>query len=398
MKGAFRAPVLLVATAALMTACSTESEPPGPPARIAAVSDRTGDAITGAELEDSLVVRVFDANDRAVPGAEVSWGAQGGGSVSPSVSLTDSKGRARTSWTLGTRTGPQLAMAQVLTVDGPQDVIFTYDAAPGAATSLRVTPEVTFLLAGETRQLAAVATDRFGNAFAGRSATWSTSSAAVATVSQSGLVTAVGPGTAEITVRSEERIETARVTVAAGRAAEDLFNTSTPGLYTQYADVQAQWVIANGVLTASGAGKQSHFVRNDVSFRDGWVEAEMDRADEGGLVLRFRDSGTLYLLAIRDDGSVLGFRNLELFRRVNGQFELLEFGKNITWPRGSIRTVRFEAVGSRLRGYVNGELVIEATDAAITGAGAAGMRFHDVPEDDPTTDQARYLTLRMAWQ
>jgi hypothetical protein len=397
MKGVLRTAVLLAASAALTSACGTETEPPGPAAKLEAASSRTGSGVVNTTLRDSLAVRVLDANGRPVPAVEVHWGTYAsGGQVSPRVALTDVKGIARAALTLGTRAGAQYAFAEVLTVEGPREVEFAYEVLAGPTVTLRVAPDGSLLVPKETRQLSAVRTDAYGNLITGRALTWSTSNAAVATVDQNGVVTAVAPGSADIQASSEGQTSSARVAVASA-IAEDLFNTNTPGLYTQYSDIAASWSVAGGVMTASGPGKQSHLIRNDLLFRDGWVEAEMDRADEGGLVLRFRDAGNLYLLAIRDDGSLLGTRNLELFKRVNGQFQLIQYGRDISWPRGTVKTVRFEVVGSRLRGYVDGVVVIEDTDSSISTAGAAGMRYHDVPED-VRTDEARYLTLRAAGQ
>jgi hypothetical protein len=54
--------------------------------------------------------------------------------------------------------------------------------------------------------------------------------------------------------------------------------------------------------------------------------------------------------------------------------------------------VRFEAVGTELRAYVDGVLVITATRDAVSRAGAVGMQYHEVPEDT-RSDLARYLSL-----
>lgn len=393
----FRVQLAMAASVALLGACKsgTDAEPAGPAAKLVAVSDTVGTAAAGAELADSLVVRVLDANNRPVAGATVDWYAVGtSGTVSPSRALTDEKGRARASWRPNTRQGTQRVIAQALTVDGMRTVEFRYNVVAGPTAIIRVTPEGAFLVARETRQLTAVRLDAFGNVVAGGTITWTSSNPAVATVdSNTGLVTGVAAGTADVTATSEGKSVTVRISVGSGTASEDPFNSPTLSLYTIHSEVPAQWTIGGGVVTASGGGKQSHLVRNDVVFRDGWVEAEMDRADEGGLVIRFVDPNNLYLLAIRDDGSLLGHRNVEIFKRVGGQFQVLTFGVNVNWPRGTVKTVRFEAVGSSLRGYVDGVLVIQATDSSVQGSGGIGMRYHDVPED-PQTDFARYLTLR----
>ncbi|MDB4948698.1 MAG: hypothetical protein JWM27_1347 [Gemmatimonadetes bacterium] len=174
----------------------------------------------------------------------------------------------------------------------------------------------------------------------------------------------------------------------------------SPGLprFTQHATVGAAWRVAGGVLEVSGAGDQSVLIRDGSVVEDGWVEVRSDHADEGGLVLRFVDNDNYYLLAFRDDGSLLGFRNVEFFRRRAGHFQILTpgYGKDIPWPRGVERTVRFEAVENVLRVYVDGVLVDSVADPEpIMQPGAVGLRYHDVPEA-PGSDFSRYRSLR--WQ
>src|SRR4029077_7741633 len=66
---------------------------------------------------------------------------------------------------------------------------------------------------GQTVQLSATPKDASGGALSGRTVTWATSNAAVASVSGSGLVTGVAAGTATITATSEGQTGTATVTV-----------------------------------------------------------------------------------------------------------------------------------------------------------------------------------------
>jgi outer membrane protein OmpA-like peptidoglycan-associated protein len=72
----------------------------------------------------------------------------------------------------------------------------------------------TFDALGATQQLTASARDANNHAFPGVPFTWTSSDAAVATVSPSGLVTSVGNGTARITAASSERSASTTVTVA----------------------------------------------------------------------------------------------------------------------------------------------------------------------------------------
>jgi uncharacterized protein YjdB len=66
---------------------------------------------------------------------------------------------------------------------------------------------------GSRATAAATVRDGAGNALSGRTVTWSSGNAAVASVDGSGAVTGVAPGTAEITATSEGRTGTASITV-----------------------------------------------------------------------------------------------------------------------------------------------------------------------------------------
>ena len=81
--------------------------------------------------------------------------------------------------------------------------------------SMTVSPASASLSAGQTVQLTATPRDSQGNPLSGRVITWSTSDATAATVSGSGLVTAVAVGGATITATSEGKSAGAVITVTA---------------------------------------------------------------------------------------------------------------------------------------------------------------------------------------
>src|SRR6266581_6444063 len=88
--------------------------------------------------------------------------------------------------------------------------------APGSTVplaSVTVSPAVASVALGQTVQLTATPRDSQGNGLAGRVVAWSTSDASVATVSGSGLVTAVAVGGATITATSEGKSAGAAITV-----------------------------------------------------------------------------------------------------------------------------------------------------------------------------------------
>ena len=132
---------------------------------------------------------------------------------------------------------------------------------------------------GETVQLTASVSDQNGQALAGTSVSWSSSGTAVATVSASGLVSAVGNGTATITATVGEASGTAAITVgqavsavAVSPAADTLLVGDTLRLSAEATDANGHaveetefaWesgdaaitaVDATGLVTAVGAGE-----------------------------------------------------------------------------------------------------------------------------------------------
>ncbi len=77
-----------------------------------------------------------------------------------------------------------------------------------------VAPTTADLLVGGTRQLTATPRAANGAALAGRQVAWTTGAPSVATVSNSGVVTAVGPGTVLIFATSEGRTGQATIEVS----------------------------------------------------------------------------------------------------------------------------------------------------------------------------------------
>ena len=87
--------------------------------------------------------------------------------------------------------------------------------AAAAVASVAMNPTSATLTVGQTVQLGAQPRDASGRRLDGRTVTWSTSRPDVATVTSTGIVAAVSPGTATITASSEGRSGTATVVVQA---------------------------------------------------------------------------------------------------------------------------------------------------------------------------------------
>lgn len=84
----------------------------------------------------------------------------------------------------------------------PQARRRTPTPAPVTAT-VAVTPAAASLAVGGTVQLTATLRDASGNAITGRTVTWSSASSAIATVSATGLVTAMAAGGTSISASAD---------------------------------------------------------------------------------------------------------------------------------------------------------------------------------------------------
>lgn len=126
---------------------------------------------------------------------------------------------------------------------------------------------------------------------------------------------------------------------------------------------------------------------------DGWVEAVSQRADDGGLVLRYLSGSDYYLLAFRDDQAPAprGAYNLAIYHHFGWEYRELWHG-DVRWPRGSSHAIRLAAEGRRLRAYFDGELAGEVTLAREAndpvpyfGRGGIGVRSYGLDSSWVTT-------------
>lgn len=370
-----------IAPLVVVAACrgGTEPQPPGPAAQIVPASDTLRTVVVGMPLSDSLAVRVVDASGRGVPGQVVSWSDWSGGTISPTESLTDASGRARAALRVGNRAGEYSVTGQAVTTSGPQAVRFRATASPGPAAAITIVPEGRTVGVDDTLHLSARRVDRFGNGITDRPVVWSSSRPSVASVdAQTGVVRGVAPGSADITATSEGVGASVRIMVARLISGADRFDTNSLDAYASFSDDGgAPWTISGGELIGSGFAVHNVLIRKNLSVLDGWVETTTRQADDGGLVLRFQDNSNYYLLAIRDDTSPFPrpYQNFKIYKRSDRAFlELWE--ADVSWSRGTDRTVRFEMIGSRLNVYLDGARIGSVDDRSPLGRGGFGLRHY----------------------
>ena len=156
-----------------------------------------------------------------------------GNTVTIQATLRDADGNVLTgrsvSWRSSDAAVAAVSAAGVLEAKGPGSATITAssESREGTATIgvtivpvswVNVTPELVELAWDGTRQLAATSHDSVGGELSGRAVVWTSSNAAVATVSADGTVTARGPGVASVRATSAENARFGVAQISVGPA------------------------------------------------------------------------------------------------------------------------------------------------------------------------------------
>ncbi len=144
------------------------------------------------------VAELRDATNQMVTGRTVVWTAS-----NVTVAVVSASGMV-------TAVAPGTGVITATSEGKSASVTITVTAVPVNSVSVVIGDR---MLPGATQQASAVMRDASAQVLNGRSATWSSSNAAVATVNASGLVTGIAPGTAVIIATSEGKTGSATITV-----------------------------------------------------------------------------------------------------------------------------------------------------------------------------------------
>jgi uncharacterized protein YjdB len=218
------------------------------------VTPPSANVVVGTTLQ--LAAETRDASNNVLTGRSVSWS-----SSNASIAGVSATGLV-TANALGsvtiTATSEGKSGASAITV---VQIPVTLVTVSLAATTITV---------GQTTQATAITRDAVGTILTGRTITWSTGNAAIATVSSGGVVTAVSAGTVQVTAMSEGKTGSATLTVnptpvatlVLSVAATPMIVGGTQVLTAQPKDAggntlsgrTVNWVSSNtGVLTVSAA-------------------------------------------------------------------------------------------------------------------------------------------------
>jgi hypothetical protein len=159
--------VAFLAALGALSSC-TEPKFDATPASITASGNPATAGVVGVPLPTPITVVIKNAGGEPIPEASVAFAVTGGGgSVASGTVLTDTAGKASTSWTLGPTAGTQTATA---TVTGLAPVTFTVTAAAGAASAMtKSAGDAQTATAGTNVPVAPAVkiADQFGNPVAG---------------------------------------------------------------------------------------------------------------------------------------------------------------------------------------------------------------------------------------
>lgn len=186
-------------------------------APVATVSVKAQSPSVAAGGTDQLTATPLSAQADTLPNRTVTW-------ASSKTTLATVSG---TGLVTGVAAGTDTITATSEGVSG--STVITVQPAQAAVASVTVSPATTSVQVPLTVQLAATTKDAGGATLTGRTVTWASSNAAVASVNGSGLVTGVAAGTDTITATSESANGKAVITVLASGtfATPDIVNNAS---------------------------------------------------------------------------------------------------------------------------------------------------------------------------
>jgi hypothetical protein len=224
----------------MLSACSGGGSPAAPaPPVLARVAVSLSAFTVQVGWTDTASAEGFDQNGAPIKIDAPVWTTSSG-----AVATVDSRGVV---------TGVSIGLASIIAKVGGMQGQIALPVVPVAVATVVVDPPAASLSPGDTIRFAATTLDAVGDTLAGRPVTWSSTKAAVATVSPAGLVTAVTAGTAVIVASSGEASAAAAVVVTGAIAPGVTVTFSKPTRGQVVGDTLPVFVTASSANRITGA-------------------------------------------------------------------------------------------------------------------------------------------------
>ena len=348
--------------AAAGAACVNDTlHPSGEAVATVEVAPPTVTVTIGATV--SLTATVLDAAGNVVTGRKVRWAT----ADSNFATITDAgvvTGRYVGTVPVAASIEGKTATAQVIVIPIP-------------VATVRVSPASRDLTVGESTTLTAETLDGRGAVLTGRPVAWTTSRPTVATVSASGVVTAIAPGSAVITAAAEGKSGVAAVTVSpAPIATVAVTPTSASLVVGQTIAFEAEPRTASGqplpgrvVAWSSNAPQVATVSSSGLVIAVGAGTATITASSEGR-------SGTAQVTVTPPTVQRVDVTPAAATIAVGGSFRLTATvydtrgnvipGAEVTWTSSDTRVATVDSDG-RVRGERQGNVTVTATSGSASG-------------------------------
>ena len=325
------------------------------------ITPSTATVAVGANV--TLTAEVLDAAGKTLTGIKVVWA-----SADPSIATVSSSGVV---------TGVATGVVHIAASAVGKNAIAEVTVNPTPVASVRLTPPNQNLLVGQTVQLGAETLDADGNVLTGRPVEFTSSNAAVATVSNTGLVTALVPGSAIITAASEGKSAPSSITVSSVPVASvavtptgsQIVVGQTTQLNAEPRDASGQPLVGRAVSWSSSdpnvASVSSTGLVTAVAPGQATITATSEAA-AGTSTIGVSPKPVSSVIISPGQGSVTVGQTLQLSAQVTDDQGNVLTGRPISFTSGTPAVATISATGL-VTGVAPGSTTITATSEGKTG-------------------------------
>ena len=325
------------------------------------ITPSTATVAVGANV--TLTAEVLDAAGKTLTGVKVVWA-----SADPSIATVSSSGVV---------TGVATGVVHIAASAVGKNAIAEVTVNPTPVASVRLTPPNQNLLVGQTVQLGAETLDADGNVLTGRPVEFTSSNAAVATVSNTGLVTALVPGSAIITAASEGKSAPSSITVSSVPVASvavtptgsQIVVGQTTQLNAEPRDASGQPLVGRAVSWSSSdpnvASVSSTGLVTAVAPGQATITATSEAA-AGTSTIGVSPKPVSSVIISPGQGSVTVGQTLQLSAQVTDDQGNVLTGRPISFTSGTPAVATISATGL-VTGVAPGSTTITATSEGKTG-------------------------------